>query len=67
MRASLPTKKLTVLALFTALSLAIYAAECALPPLLPLPGMKLGLANIVTMAAMLLSAEKRQAWCCFSG
>lgn len=49
MRASLPTKKLTVLALFTALSLAIYAAECALPPLLPLPGMKLGLANIITL------------------
>lgn len=42
-------KKLTLLSLFTTLSLAVYAAESALPPLAPVPGMKLGLANIVTL------------------
>ena len=43
------TKKLTLLSLFTTLSLAIYAAESAIPPLVPLPGIKLGLANIITL------------------
>lgn len=43
------TKKLTTLALYATLSLAIYAAESALPPLIPIPGFKLGLANITTL------------------
>lgn len=43
------TNKLTVLALYATLSLAIYAAESALPPLLPIPGFKPGLANIITL------------------
>lgn len=43
------TRKLTTLGLFTALSLAIFLLESLLPPLLPLPGIKLGLANIVTL------------------
>lgn len=43
------TKKLTALALFTTLSLAIYAIESAIPPLIPIPGIKLGLANIITL------------------
>lgn len=42
-------RKLTVLALYTTLSLAIYAVECAIPPLVPIPGIKLGLANIITL------------------
>lgn len=43
------TKKLTALALFTTISLTVYAIESAIPPLVPLPGMKLGLANIITL------------------
>lgn len=43
------TKKLTILGLYCTLSLAIYAAESALPPLAPIPGFKLGLANIITI------------------
>lgn len=42
-------QKLTTLALYTTLSLAIYAVESAIPPLVPLPGVKLGLANIITL------------------
>lgn len=45
-------RKMTVLALFTTVSLAIYGAENALPPLLPIPGVKLGLANIVTLVLL---------------
>lgn len=46
------TRKLTTLALFTALALAIYSIESLLPPLLPIPGVKLGLANIITLLAL---------------
>jgi len=42
-------QKLTTLALYTTLSLAVYAIESAVPPLVPLPGIKLGLANAVTL------------------
>lgn len=46
------TRKLTVLALFAALALAIYSAESLLPPPIPLPGIKLGLANIITLLVL---------------
>lgn len=45
-------QKLTILALFATLSLAIYAVESALPPLVPIPGIKLGLANIITLVVL---------------
>ena len=45
-------KKLTLLALFTTISLAVYAIESAVPPLVPIPGIKLGLANIVTLVLL---------------
>ncbi len=47
-----PAKKLTVLALLTAVALTIFLAEAQLPPLAPVPGVKLGLANIVTVYAV---------------
>ncbi len=46
------TSKLTILALFTTLSLAIYAIESAIPPLVPIPGIKLGLANIISLVLL---------------
>ena len=42
-------KKLTTLALYATLSLAIFAIESAIPPLFPIPGIKPGLANIITL------------------
>ncbi len=42
-------RKLTLLALFTAIALTIFMVEAQLPPLVPIPGVKLGLANIVTV------------------
>lgn len=48
----MPVKKLTVLALYTTLSLAVYAVESMIPPLVPIPGIKLGLANIITLVLL---------------
>ena len=42
-------KRLTALSLYVTLSLAVYAAESVIPPLVPVPGIKLGLANIITL------------------
>ena len=47
------------LALLTALSLVLFAAEAAFPPPMPFPGAKLGLANVVTVMALFrLSARE---------
>jgi len=46
------TKKLTSLAMFTALALIIFTIESAIPPLIPIPGIKLGLANIITLLVL---------------
>ena len=42
-------RKLTTLSLLTAIALTIFIIEAQIPPILPLPGVKLGLANIVTV------------------
>lgn len=52
MEHSSSTRHLTILSLYTTLALAIYGVESLLPPLLPLPGMKLGLANIITLLVL---------------
>ncbi len=46
------TKKLTTLALLTCVSLIIFVIESAIPPLVPIAGIKLGLANIITLAVL---------------
>jgi len=46
------TKHLTTLALLTAIALILFTVEAQLPPLTPFPGIKLGLANIVTVYVM---------------
>lgn len=43
------TKRLTMLAFFTTIALIIFTVESAIPPLVPIPGIKLGLANIITL------------------
>lgn len=48
----MPARKLTLLALFTTISLAVFAIESAIPPLAPIPGIKLGLANIVSLVLL---------------
>ncbi len=46
------TRRLTRLALLTAIALTIFLAEAQLPAPIPVPGVKLGLANIVTLYAV---------------
>ena len=43
------TKKTVLLALFTAIALTIFMVEAQIPAIVPFPGIKLGLANIVTV------------------
>ena len=46
------TRRIAMLALFTAAALMIYAIESMLPVLIPVPGIKLGLANVVTLIVL---------------
>lgn len=45
-------RKLVTLGLLTAIALTIFLLEAQLPPLTPVPGVKLGLSNIVTVFAV---------------
>ena len=45
-------RRLTLLALFTAIALTIFMVEAQIPVPIPIPGVKLGLANIVTVYVM---------------
>ena len=51
-------RKLALLGLLTAIALTIFMVEAQLPPILPLPGVKLGLANIVTVFAVFVLGPK---------
>ena len=46
------TKKLVLLGLLTAIALTIFMVEAHIPALVPIPGVKLGLSNIVTVFAV---------------
>ena len=52
------TKKLALLALLTAIALTIFLIEAQIPPIVPIPGVKIGLANIVTVFAVFLLGAK---------
>lgn len=45
----MPVKKLTELAMLTAVALIIFVIELQIPPLTAIPGIKPGLANIITV------------------
>ncbi len=45
----LKIKKITLLSMLSAIALTIFMVEAQIPALLPIPGIKLGLANIVTV------------------
>ena len=54
-------KKLAVLALLTAIALTIFLVEAQLPPLVPIPGVKIGLAHIVTVFTVFCMGRKEGA------
>lgn len=51
-------KKLTLTAILLALALIIFIIESYLPPIVPMPGVKLGLANIITLIAIYLIGRR---------
>ena len=55
------TKKLTRMALLTAIALTIFMVEAQIPALVPVPGVKLGLANIVTVFAVFTMGSREGA------
>ena len=48
------TRRLVLLALLTAIALTIFMLEAQIPAPVPIPGVKLGLANIVTVFTLSL-------------
>lgn len=52
------TKKLALMALLTALALIIFMLEAQIPAPVPIPGVKLGLANVITLTAMLILGKR---------
>ncbi len=55
------TKKLTLLSLLTAIALTIFMVEARIPALVPVPGVKMGLANIVTVFTVFALGAKEGA------
>ena len=51
-------KKMTALAMFSVIALTIFTAESMIGPIVPIPGIKLGLANIVTLLVLILYGPK---------
>ena len=51
-------RKLTLMALLTAIALTIFMVEAQIPSPVPVPGIKLGLSNIVTMFAVFVLGGK---------
>ena len=58
----IPLARLTMLALLTAVALMIYALEALLPAPVPIPGIKLGLANVVTLVTLRRFGPKDAFW-----
>ena len=55
---TIKTRKLTTLGLLTAIALTIFTLESQIPAIVPLPGVKLGLANIVTVFTVFALSPK---------
>ena len=49
------------MAVLASAALGIFAAESQIPPILPVPGVKLGLANIITLVTMCILGKKEAA------
>ena len=60
------TRKLTQMALLTAIALTIFMIEAQIPALVPIPGIKLGLSNIITVFAVFAMGPKEAAGILFS-
>ena len=59
---SMKTKHLTLCGVLCTVSLTIFVLEAQLPGLVPIPGIKLGLANIITLFALLYLNPQESLW-----
>ena len=55
------TRKLTTLSMLTAIALTIFMVEAQIPPLTPVPGIKMGLSNIITVFIVFAMGPKEAA------
>lgn len=55
-------KKMTTMALLTAAALTISVIEAQIPPLVPIAGVKIGLANVITLFALFI-LNRRETFC----
>lgn len=51
-------RKMTLLSIYTTIALTIFVVESAIPTLVPIPGVKLGLANIITLWLLMHTSWK---------
>ena len=51
-------KRIAFMAVLTSAALIIFIVEAQIPPIVPVPGVKLGLANIITLVAMYLLSRR---------
>jgi len=56
----IPIKKLTFMAILIAIALTIFTIEAQIPAPVPVPGVKLGLANAVTLFALFFKGSKER-------
>ena len=52
------TNRITKTALLTGIALIIHVLEAQLPPIVPVPGVKLGLANVVTLLSLYMLSPR---------
>ena len=56
------TRRITIDAVLAAAALIIFSVEALIPPLVPIPGVKLGLANVITVFALYKLGAKDAFW-----
>jgi len=52
------TRKMVLASLFVAVALGLYGLECTIPPVVPIPGVKLGIANTITLVCVYTIGKK---------
>lgn len=52
------TKRIALMSALAAIALTIFVIESQIPPIVPIPGIKLGLSNIITLVTMVLLGRR---------
>lgn len=60
------TKRLTSMALLCGIALILHVIEAQIPPVIPIPGVRLGISNIVTVFAVFAMGRREGAWILFA-